>query len=585
VSPPDQDRIRIPRNSCAPLGLKRLSSERGIGLRQQSMRAMKNLLRRCARCALIQVGVSPLLVACASGGSPGSQPSPEGLRDESRPSLVVYLVVDQLRGDLLERYSPAFTGGFRRLLDEGLSFSNALHGHSSTETAPGHAALSTGVHPARAGIPSNAWREGEGRQVDRILNVLDSRERLLGVRGVPGTSPRVLRRTGLADWFLEANPGARVLSVSAKDRAAVLMAGKSKGDVYWFDALSGQFVTSTYYRSALPSWLLRFNKVAMRGYRADSVWASTVPAEFAALSAPDTASFEGDGTHTFFPHRYHRERIDPDTDDFFLWFETTPMLDRATLDLALMAMDEEGIGKRPGRTDFLTISFSQTDRVGHVYGPLSREQMDNLLRLDRVLGDLFAFLDRVVGPERYVVGLTGDHGVMTMPERLEVPGLRLTSSDRSRLEQGLSRTTWESSERGQADPAGALVEVLGEFSFVGPAFTHAELLAGVPGDSMALFFQRSFTPGRAGGVLSSYGVEMWWAENVVDWTYASSGTTHGSPFYYDRWVPLILMGPGIERGRVETPVQALDLTPTLAVLGGVPFPEDLDGVPLIRHRE
>lgn len=546
---------------------------------------MRSLLRKRVRSTVALLGSVSVLAACASPGKPGNRGAPEGLSDASRPSLVVFLVVDQLRGDLLERYSSAFTGGFRRLLDEGLSFTNALHGHSSTETAPGHAALSTAVHPARAGIPANAWREGQGGDVERVLNVVDRRERLVGTPGVPGASPRVLRRTGLADWVLEANPAAKVLSVSAKDRAAVLMAGKSKGDVYWFDALSGHFVTSTYYRSSNPSWLIRFNKQAPRGYRGDSIWASTVPPEFAYLSAPDTAAFEGNGVGSSFPHRYHQERVDPDTDDFFFWFETTPMLDRATLDVALTAMKEEGLGRRLGRTDFLSISFSQTDRVGHVYGPLSREQMDNLLRLDRLLAELFAFLDSSVGRGRYVVGLTGDHGVMTMPERLENGGLRLTAVDRARLEQGLSRAARESGERGQDDPSGSLVEVLGEFPFVGPAFTHGELLAGTPGDSMLALFRGTFTPDRAGGLLSGYGVEMWWAENVVDWTYASYGTTHGSPFHYDRWVPLILMGPGIEGGRVEDPVKPLDLAPTLAGLAGIPFPDDLDGVSLIRRKE
>ncbi len=544
-----------------------------------SEEARMELVRRRARNTVILSGGLSVLLACAAGASP-SPASPGGSPDDSQPTLVVYLVVDQLRGDLLDRYSSAFTGGFRRLLGEGLNFTNALHGHSSTETAPGHAALSTGVHPGRAGVPANAWREGGDR-----VQVVDPQERLVGLPEVAGASPRVLLRTGLADWLLEADPRAKVFSVSAKDRAAVLMAGQSKGEVYWFDALSGQFVTSTYYRSDNPSWLTRFNRETMTGYRADSVWVSTVPPELADLSAPDTASFEGDGVNTYFPHRYHQERIDPDMDDFFLWFQTTPMLDRATLDLALVAMEAEGVGRTPGRTDFLSISFSQTDRVGHAYGPLSREQMDNLLRLDRVLEDLFAFLDRFVGRARYVVGLTGDHGVMTMPERVEEGGLRLTQEDRANVEESLTRAAWELGQAGHSDPAKVLTEVLREFPFMGPAFTHGDLLAGEQEDSLAILFQRNFTPGRAGGLLSMYGVEMWWGENVLDWNYASFGTTHGSPFHYDRWVPLILMGPGIEGGRVEDPVQPLDLAPTLARIAGIPYPDDLDGVPLIRRND
>ena len=139
---------------------------------------------RSALAPLMMAGTLVLLSACASSGTPGVGDSSLESPDPSRPGLVVYLVVDQLRGDLLERYAPAFTGGFRRLMEEGLSFSNALHGHSSTETAPGHAALSLGVHPARAGIPSNAWREG----VNRVLNVIDHQEHLVGLPEVPGAS-------------------------------------------------------------------------------------------------------------------------------------------------------------------------------------------------------------------------------------------------------------------------------------------------------------------------------------------------------------------------------------------------------------
>lgn len=512
--------------------------------------------------------------------APGVPHRGESATGEDGPDLVVFLVVDQLRGDLLDRYSSAFTGGIRRLMDKGLVFSNAHFQHAATETSPGHAALSTGTHPARAGIPSNVWREGEGSERHAIYNVVDPQEGLLGVPGVPGASPRVLRRSGVADWVRKANPEAKVLSVSAKDRAAVLMAGQGKGDVYWFDSQVGRFVTSTFYRSTYPPWAVRFNEREMRSFRADSVWRSTIPQEVAALSVPDTASFEGDGIHTFFPHFYHQERIDPQTDDFFLWFEGTPMLDRATLDFSIRAMAEGGLGQSPGRTDFLSISFSQTDRIGHAYGPLSREQMDNLLRLDGLLGELFSFLDQTVGPENYVVGLTGDHGTMSNPERMEPAGTRLSDVHRVQLEQALSRAAREANARRDPGPAKAMVETLGELSFVGPAFTHDQLREGEPRDTFTAMFRNSFVSDRAGGLISIYGVEMWWAENVVGWG-LPYGTTHGSPFVYDRWVPLILMGPGIEVGRVARPVLPLDLAPTLAGLAGIAVPDDLDGKSLV----
>jgi len=522
-------------------------------------------------------GLLPILVACVTSGAvPRTASEAE---DPNKPSLVVVLVVDQLRGDLLDRYSDLFTGGFKRLLDRGLNFTNALHQHAQTETSPGHAAISTGVVPSRAGIPSNTWHEGEDEDLRAVYNVVDPSRALVGITGLPGASPEVLRRPGMADWFLEADPESKIVSVSGKDRAAVLMAGKSKGDVYWFESAAGRFVTSTYYKEENPLWLDGYNQEGLTKYLADSVWVSTVPPEHAHLSAPDTAHFEGDGIHTFFPHAFTDVIPEPVEGDFYFWFETTPMLDEATLEVALLAMEEEGLGVEEDRTDYLSISFSQTDRVGHSFGPLSREQMDNLLRLDRVLDRLFLALDSLVGPQGYVVGFTGDHGVMNNPERIDEGGLRLTDQHRFSLEQALSGAARQSNQRPDLSTADALVAAMADLPFVGPTYTHPMLENPIPGDSIAQLFRHSYTPDRPGGLLSRYGVEMWWAENTLAWG-MPMGTTHGSPFRYDRWVPLILLGPGIEPGAVDTPVTPMDLAPTLAGMAGVPFPDDLDGKPL-----
>jgi predicted AlkP superfamily pyrophosphatase or phosphodiesterase len=521
------------------------------------------------------------LVACATAAAVPEEPTVrESEQEDGRPTLVVFVIVDQLRGDLLNRYASVFTGGIKRLMDDGLNFSNALHDHAQTETSPGHATISTGVYPTRAGVPSNVWREGEGTDQHPVYNVVNPGEALVGVPGLPGASPAVLRRTGLADWVQEANSDARVVSVSGKDRAAVLMAAKSKGEVYWYDSRAGGFVTSTYYRENNPTWLRRYNDKGLEKLAGDSVWASTVPSGAEVLSAPDTAAFEGNGVHTYFPHRFRQEVPITSPGDFASWFEATPMLDRATLEVALLAMEEEELGKKAGRTDFLSISFSQTDRIGHAYGPLSREQMDNLLRLDLVLEDLFVVLDEEVGRENYVVGFTGDHGVMNNPERIEGGGLRLTEDHRSKLGEALGAAARQAGLRPDLSTTEAMLEALGTLDFIGPAYSQEYLRGRVSGDSMAVLYQHSFTPGRPGGLLSTYGVEMWWTENTLAWG-MPVGTTHGSPFHYDRWVPLILMGPGIQAGAVDERVTPMDLAPTLAALAGIPYPDDLDGKPLV----
>ncbi len=563
------------------------------GMRQENamntaLRTARRPIPKLASLALVLLTLSPAGAApqTVPGGAPavpgaehGSSLREQGQEMAPSPRLLVFLVVDQLRGDLLTRYASAFSGGFKRLLEDGLSFSNAFHGHAHTETSPGHAALSTGVFPARAGIPGNLWREQRGAERVPVYNVVDPDYALVGVPGLPGASPEVLRRKGLADWVMEKDPDARVLSISAKDRAAVLMAGKSRGEVYWFNSQAGRFVTSTFYRTENPAWLDEFNQTALPAFRADSVWSSTIPPQDRDLSAPDTADFEGDGVHTFFPHVYRQERIDPEIDDFFLWFEGTPMLDQATLMLAEVALGETGAGTREGHTDFISVSLSQTDRVGHAYGPLSREQMDNLLRLDRALAKFLAFLDEEVGRDNYVVGLSADHGIMTTPERLAEGGVRLTVQDRSLLERALTVAAQDAGRDPDVELSARMVEALGDVPFVGPAYTTKALREGTPVDSIEVFFRRSFVADRPGGLLSAYGVEMWWAEDVLDWTIAT-GSTHGSPYLYDRWVPLILMGPGIVPGVVDDIVIPVDLAPTLAILGDVPFPDDLDGKPL-----
>jgi arylsulfatase A-like enzyme len=205
--------------------------------------------------------------------------------------------------------------------------------------------------------------------------------------------------------------------------------------------------------------------------------------------------------------------------------------------------------------------------------------MDNLLRLDRSLGDFLTFLDDRVGRENYVLGLTADHGVMTAPERNPLGGVRLGPEQRALLEQALGAAAREANQDATASLASKIVDELRSIPFVGPAYTQGTLLSGEALDSLGVLFQHAVVPGRPGGLLSVYGVEMWWAENTVDWAIVT-GTTHGSPFYYDRWVPLILVGEGVVGGTVDSPVRPMDLAPTLATLAGVPFPGDLDGVPL-----
>ena len=518
--------------------------------------------------------------ACAStrGGAP---PTPNAstpavsAAGAAPPRLVVMVVVDQFREPYLERYGDLFTGGFRRLLDQGRLYTRATHDHAVTETAVGHATLSTGVYPMRHGVVANEWAERTPKGWVDVSNVGDSTVHIVGYPTLPGVSPHALMRPGLADWIVAANPRSQVASVSAKDRGAVLPAAHAKGQVYWFDPRAGRFVTSTYYRDRYPAWADDFTARVLPRYARDSVWASRIPAAALARASADTVPWEGDGVHTAFPHRFAEEG---QPGQFWGWFATTPMLDAATLDYARAMVTSLGLG-RDDAPDFLNVSLSQTDRVGHAYGPMSREQLDNLLRLDRELGEFFAFLDQAVGTGRWTIGLSADHGSLLAPETLPQPGESPAGRRGTEAEWATLTAIRDTAAQAAADPAtpARTVAALRRLPFVADAYTHAQLLSGAPADSFAVLARRSLYPGRAGGVFSAYGVEVRFAEG---WLGSVRGTEHGTPYWYDRHVPLLFMGPGIAAGRDTTRAATVDFAPTLARLLRLPIPTNLDGHPL-----
>jgi len=500
------------------------------------------------------------------------------------PALVVMVVVDQLRADLLERYDSLFTGGFRRLHDDGLRFTEATHDHAKTATCAGHAALGTGSFPSRSGIVANEWLERTPEGWRSVYCFEDTLSHVLGFPAMEGRSPVNLLRDGLADWIQAADSGAIIVSASRKDRAAIGMAARARGHVYWITENQGQFVTSNYYADAYPGWVERFNREEMPRIFGDSVWEQTLPPEARAHSRPDTAEYEGDGEHTYFPHRFTAE-IGDSTSPGALnrWAYAQEPPDAALAAFGKVVVSELSLGQ-DDVTDFLALSFSQTDAIGHDYGPFSREQLENLVRLDKLLGELMDHLDETVGDGKWVMALTADHGALAIPEYLveqgEV-GIRPTAEDLSRL-----RGIFQAHQDREGDPlevANALVAELENLPFVADAFPVAEMASGPPADSFSVLFRNSYHPDRwqwgyrsqGSGVLFRF-VEALYPDP------APRGTGHGSPYYYDRHVPLIFYGTGVDEGVSETPVRSVDVAPTLARLAGVPVPTDVDGTSLVR---
>lgn len=519
------------------------------------------------------------VAACANTTSTqGTVPASGDPDPRQAPELLVLLVIDQLGADLLERYEDVFTGGLARLMSRGRWFVDGAHEHGVTETSPGHATIATGTHPSHHGMVSNIWYTQDERGTwSATENVIDPAVRMLGGEMYLGSSPAALMRSALGDWIVDGDDEARVVSVSGKDRAAILLSGQGTHTVYWFAPELGRFASSTYYGTEDPEWITAFNAGLVERMARDTTWESRIPPELVTRTRPDTASFEGDGVHTSFPHRFG-EASDSLPPELPYWWSGTPYLDREVLALARTALAALELGGR-GSTDLLSISLSATDRVGHPYGPGSREQLDNLLRLDRELGEFLDHLDEELG-DRYLLAFTSDHGVSEAPEALEARGesaRRLTVDDGQAFNEQAAGVLQEHANDPEALARG-LAEEARAAAWIAEAWP-SDTLPGVAGDSIAVLMAHSLYPGRAAGLLGRLGVEVVLTPHTLIWAWVR-GTTHGSPYLYDRRVPVIFLGPGVAPGRIPGRAATASIAPTLAREAGIRFPDDLDGVPL-----
>ncbi len=507
--------------------------------------------------------------ACGEAGPPLGDGVPDG------PSLGVIVVVDQLRGDLLARYDDLFTGGFRRLLDGGAVFTNTTHDHAATHTAPGHATIATGRMPRHHGIAGNRWFEKTGDSWRSVYAVGDTTVDVLADPGLPGRSPAHLRTDGIGDWFRAADPDARVVGISGKDRGAIPLAGHGARDVYWLaleDGVGG-FTTSTYYRDALPDWVRDANARLTPDLWGDTLWVWSGPDGAVERARRDEHPGEADGTHTTFPHRAHAEVDMYDRGAWGDWLENAPPSDAAVTALAAAALESLALGRR-GSLDLLTLSYSATDGVGRTFGPLSLEQLDNLLHLDRELATLMDALDAAVGEGQWTLVLSSDHGVVDLPGTgtgPSGPGMRLLEADLAAVDAALAGID-------VTDGGEAAAEALRTLDIVADAYPFRTLRTDAPADSFTTLFRNSFVEDR---VPSFPGLDV--VVRLREGTYDGDfGTGHGSPYHYDRWVPFIVYGAGVTAGVYGERAATVDVAPTLAALLGVGIPDDVDGVARLR---
>jgi predicted AlkP superfamily pyrophosphatase or phosphodiesterase len=480
-----------------------------------------------------------------------------------KPRLVVVISVDQLRPDVLRRYAKEYRGGLKRLLDGGLQFRGEL-AHAATQTGPGHSTMLTGCNPARTGIVANSWINRE--TLRSVYCVNDDASPIFLVKD-KGRSPKQLLVTTLGDWMHSANPRARVFAVSGKDRAAITMGGKRPDGAYWFDRTAMGFTSSTYYHpDGMPDWLAAFN---------GDGWYDELPTQWTYEPAEGVRADDFPGESSRFSRTSPHPLRDADRRKSCDRIYCSPFVDAWTLRLAATLVERNDLGG-DDVADLLCISLSATDTVGHQYGPFSQEIHDNLLRLDRGLGDLFALLDRRGAP--YVVALTADHGVLPIPELTLVPLRPALQQATAAVQKKFGRAdfmrvtgdgqVWLRPEDGlDLDAARETIAAV----FRAQENVEAVIDPRAPGDGpLAELVRHTHHPERGADLYII-------AKEKVLFSNYPSGTSHGSPWGYDRRVPLLFFGAGIPAGDTGRRARTIDIGPTLAHLLGVPASEGLDG--------
>jgi predicted AlkP superfamily pyrophosphatase or phosphodiesterase len=514
-----------------------------------------------------------------------AQPATAQSRSNAKPKLVVFITIDAMRSDYLQRFEPQLSGGLARIYKGGAVFTNGFQDHAITETAPGHAATMSGRFPVHTGILMN------------VAGVNDTTVSIVDAIG-PGASPFRFRGTTLTDWLTARDPRTRALSVSRKDRGAILPIGKSKQQVFWY-ALNGNFTTSSYYSTTLPAWVRAFNARKLPASYAGHAWRPLLSPN--AYAEPDSVPTESGGVNFTFPHYASRRA------DSAAWLLTEfPWMDDVTLQLALAGVKALKLGGGP-QTDVLAISLSTTDAVGHRYGPDSRELHDQILRLDRTLGLFLDSLFRIRNRNDIVIALTGDHGLTPFPEVHGRDPNR--GAIRVNVRPVLERLS--NSLAASGVPGNGLTYILGVYRGNGFMFDSGVLeldraaLAkiGIDQDSLVRSVRADFlnVPGvmRADRISElsqrdtvTDAVARRWLHMFSDDNQASLVVTlapynywltnyyqaqHGSPNDPDARVPIIFYGRDIRPGRYPEFARVVDMAPTLAAILGVTPTEKLDG--------
>ncbi len=498
----------------------------------------------------------------------------------ARPKLVVGIVVDQMRWDYLYRYTNRYgSGGFNRLLNQGFTCGNTHLPYIPTVTAAGHAGIYTGSVPAIHGIAANSFTiQATGKP---MYCTEDSTVKTVGSSSAAGEmSPVNLLSTTITDELkLATNFKSKVIGIALKDRGGILPAGHAADAAYWFDDATGNWITSTYYMNALPTWVNNFNNKKLPTKYINQDWNTLYPIDTYTQSTEDNTAYEGklsgEKTPTF-PH-YLSKIFKGDYDVI----RTSPYGNQLTLDFAKEVLTNEKMGKG-AYTDFLTVSFSSTDYIGHKYGVNAIETEDTYLRLDKNLEELFSALDATVGKGEYTVFLTADHGAAHNPKFLQDHKIPAGFWPTSTILKNLNATL--ENEFKQANIVLNLSSY--QVSLNNPLIEKQNLNIDAIKDSAIKFLKKqegvayvvdmektsiaSIPDLIKSKIINGYNSERSGAIQVLlkpsVLSERKAGTSHGTWNPYDTHIPLVFMGWGIKQGSLNRQTSMADIAPTLATL-------------------
>jgi predicted AlkP superfamily pyrophosphatase or phosphodiesterase len=501
-------------------------------------------------------------------------------------------VVDQMRADYVDKFRGQWSGGLKRLVDEGAWFRAAAYPYAATETCVGHTTISTGAFPQSHGMVANAWWDRETQKM--VTCTSDASTRNIGYAGISAkdgdSAVRMLLPSFAEELKYQTGGASRIVTLSLKARAAITLAGHKGDSVTWVDGSSGAWATSSVY-GAMP-FVEEYAKKHSIREDFGKTWALSLPASSYWYDEKALGAAQIEGWTPGFPHPLRGKAGSSAPDEtFYQQWATSPFADTALTRLAETEIDALGLGKSGG-TDFLGVSYSSVDYVGHTFGPRSWEIQDVLVRLDKDLGELLKHLDEKVGRGKYVVALSADHGVAPIPVDMEKTGVEAGILSLPEVKEKIEKAL-----EGFNYPKPAVARIAGNDIYFSPgvaeklkqdsaamrAVTDAALAMpgvaavysaeDVSAGNLNLLeprkaFSYSYFPGRSGDLFVLQR-PYWLTDSSAEGSKRYSGTGHGTPYYYDQHVPVLLMGYGIRSGEYFERVTPADIAPTLSALCGI----------------